>query len=128
MIIDKDLMFAKDQAVTVSAAGSVVLDQGTAGDAIDQELYFCAVCTTAATADGAATVQVALQTATDAAFTSPITLYQSDAIAKASLVAGARTVTVRVPRGAKRYLRAYFTVATGPLTAGKFSAFLTQNA
>jgi len=129
MIIDKETEMASEQAVTASAAGSTVIDQVQPGDAIDQELYFVVLCiVAAASAGGAATVQFALQTATDAAFTTPVTLYESGAIAQADLVAGAKPVTVRVPRGAKRYLRAYFTVSGGPLTAGKFSALLTQNA
>jgi hypothetical protein len=42
----------------------------------------------------------------------------------ASLTLGARPVQIRVPRGAERYLRLTYTVATGPFTAGKVIAGL----
>ena len=40
-----------------------------------------------------------------------------------------QTANVRLPGGDyKRYLGVRYTVATGPLTAGKFSAFITKDA
>ena len=51
-------------------------------------------------------------------------LVLSDAIPKASLTAGTQVLRVSVPYGTERYLRLYFTVGTGPLTAGKFTSGL----
>ncbi len=34
---------------------------------------------------------------------------------------------MKVPLDAERYLRTNYTVATGPLTAGKFTAFLAHD-
>lgn len=52
------------------------------------------------------------------------------AIAKTSLTLGAQFV-IKMPYKLRRYTRVYYTVATGPLTAGKFSAQvvtgITQN-
>jgi len=128
MLKDALSEFSSAQVVTASAAGSNVLDLGAAGDAALNELFFHVIVRAAALADGSATVTFALQTATDFGFTTPITLYQSDAIGKANLTKGAHPVRVRVPSGAKRYLRCYYTVATGPLTAGTFDAFLSFDA
>ena len=60
-------------------------------------------------------------------FSSPSARYVSAAVGKAALTAGAKPVTVQVPHGVERYLRVYYTVASGPLTAGTFSAFLTKD-
>ncbi|WP_404856436.1 Bbp16 family capsid cement protein, partial [Escherichia coli] len=35
---------------------------------------------------------------------------------------GKRVVSAKVPAGVQRYLRVNYSVATGPLTAGKFTA------
>ena len=82
------------------------------------------LCTQDVTAAGAATVTVALQTDDNSSFASPVNLVLSDAIPKASLVAGTQVLRVAVPYGTERYLRLFFTVATGPLTAGKFTSGL----
>lgn len=126
MIIDSLNEYSDAQAVTASAASTDVVDHGAAGETIGEELYFTVVVPTGVTAAGAATVNIALQTATDEAFTSPKVLYSSGAIAKDDLGAGTTAVRVRVPKGRLRYTRTYYTVATGPLTAGAFDAFLTE--
>jgi len=43
------------------------------------------------------------------------------AIGKATLVAG-RQIVIPMPTKLRRYSRVYYTVGTGPLTAGAFSA------
>ncbi len=57
-------------------------------------------------------------------FTSPVTLLTSVAIPKASLIQGYDVFAVPIPSGCKQFLRVYYTVANGPLTAGKFTAAL----
>jgi hypothetical protein len=76
------------------------------------------------TADGAATVAVELQTASDEDFTVPVTLTTSVLIPKAKLVQGYDLLAVPIPPNCKQFLRVYYTVANGPLTAGKFTAAL----
>lgn len=127
MYIDKQLLMSSQQAVTVSAASTNVPDQAKAGEAYEKPLWLEIGVTEAATAVGAATVNFVLQTATDEAFTSPVVLFDSGAIAKTALTLGAKPVQVRMPVGALQYLRVYYTVGTGPLTAGKFNAYLTPD-
>jgi hypothetical protein len=54
-------------------------------------------------------------------------LGNSGAIGKALLTAGTEVLRVKVPLDAERYLRTNYTVATGPLTAGTFTAFLAHD-
>lgn len=127
MIRDNDLIFSDSQAVTVSAASTDIVDLTKKGDAIGTELYLAIQCREAAAAAGAATVNFVLQTATDAAFTTPVVLFDSGAIAKASITLNAFLVKVKIPVGLLQFVRVYYTVGTGPLTAGKFDAFLTPD-
>lgn len=76
------------------------------------------------TAAGAATVEVQLQTASDEAFTSPVTLMTSGPIPKVDLVQGRDVFVTLIPPNARQFLRVYYNVANGPLTAGKFTAAL----
>jgi hypothetical protein len=138
-ILDKLNFMGEAQAVTVAAASTDYLDLGAAGkNAFDQaqmhekgggsEVFFNMLVTTAAAAAGAATVTVTLEGADDTGFsTNKVVLVGSDAIPKATLVQGYKW-RVAIPAGfRKRYLRAYFTIGTGPLTAGNFSTFLDIN-
>ena len=126
MIIDKQNMVASAQAVTASAASTDYIDLGAARDlGLSMGLRMHVVTNTTATAAGAATVQFQLQFATDAAFTTPVIVSQTDAIGKAALVAGASFVLPIPPGSQYRYCRVYFNVGTGPLTAGAFTAFVT---
>lgn len=122
MYVDNNTFLSNAQAVTATAVSTNIIDTQAASEAVGTECYIEFLVNTAATAAGAATVQFELQTATDAAFTAPVTLFITGAIGKATLVAGYRPAVVRIPTGSLRFLRANYTVATGPLTAGKFDA------
>lgn len=125
MYIDRQNLFGQDQAVTASAASTDYIDLGVLRDIGNGERpEILVLCTQDVTAAGAATVTVALQTDDNSSFSSPVNLVLSDAIPKASLVAGAEVLRVAVPYGTERYLRLFFTVAIGPLTAGKFTSGL----
>lgn len=128
MVLDKLNLFCREQAVTVSAPSTDVVDLVKGGDAYGNELFFVVNVAEAAAASGAATVVFSLETSDAEAFGTKTTLHASGEVGKAVLVKGATPVRVRVPQGVKRYLRAFFTVGTGPLTAGKFTAFLTPDA
>lgn len=125
MILDKYNLFSNAQAVTASAASESVYDNN--GGDPNTDLFLEINVVEAADAAGAATVTFALQTDSDEAFGSATTLYTSAAIALAGMTLGAVPVKIKLPMGLERYLRVYYTVATGPLTAGKFDAFLTPN-
>ncbi len=123
MIIDKELELSTEQAVTVTADSTNYIDLGAARDpGMFDGLDVLVTVTEAVTAAGAATVNFILQSDNDSAFGSPTTVLDSGAIGKATLVAGYQ-FSFKIPRGiAERYLNLSYTVGTGPLTAGKFTA------
>jgi len=126
MIIENNMLSAA-QPVTVSAASANVYDLGKTGLRIGNPLFVCSRVHTTAEADGAATVTIALQSSDDVTFAENVeTLYTTSAIGKAALVADSHVFMLDI--GAmklKRYIRGYYTVATGPLTAGKFDLYLS---
>lgn len=124
MIIDKQMQLSNAQAVTATAASTNIIDQGAAGNAYGNELFFVTRVGTAFA--GGTSIDFQLQTATDAAFTTPIVLYDSSAIPLASLTANTEVVKVKMPIGAKQYIRAYYTVV-GTMTAGTVDAFFTPD-
>ena len=123
MIIDKALQLSDSQAITASAASTKVIDLGAAGDAYN-ELWVVGTVTTSFAGSG--TLTVSIQTATDSAFTTPITLGTAPALSAASLVAGTEPVKFRLPQGKKRYIRAYYT-ASAAFTAGAMSLNITKD-
>jgi len=127
MILDKENQLSDSQAVTASAASTNTIDQGKSGNAYGNELFFLVQVREAVTAAGAATVNFQLETSDASDFATKSTLIDSGAIGKAVLTANTEPVKIRVPAGAKRYIRAYYTVGTGPLTAGKFDIFLASH-
>lgn len=144
MILDLQTMFSgavdaagvrTGQAVTVTAISTNVLDmrQSSALALADEgifgpELYLIVQVGTAATAAGAATVTITLESDSTADLaTAPVVHFSTAAIPKATLIAGYTAVRVEPPLDSyKRYLGLRYTVATGPLTAGTFFGFLTN--
>lgn len=121
MILDADLIFSEKQAVTATAASAKVLDLQEGGDAIGQELTVKAVVGTAFA--GGTSLQFKLQTSGDNSTWTD--LLMTGAVAAADLKSGAIPFDVRVPKGAKRYLRMQY-VAVGTFTGGTVTAFLTK--
>lgn len=137
MIIDGNLQFSNAQAVTATADSTNIVDLLNAGDlGAGEDLRVAIVVTTTATAAGAATLNIQLvgAAAGDSGFGSPQIIDETSPVPKASLVAGNR-FELNIPRiwgGASvlasiRYLKLTYTVATGPLTAGNFSANIVKN-
>lgn len=126
MYLDAQNTFSREQAVTASAASTDVIDLGSARaiGVAGKPLDILVTVTEAALAAGAATVVFALEESADnSTYTS---LVSTTAIGKADLVIG-KQIPLRIPANqSKRYLRVYYTVATGPLTAGKFSAGVVE--
>ena len=121
MYIDKTLQVSNEQAVTVAAASTDVIDFGQANPDVGMTDQCSMVITTdeAATASGAATVTFSVQDSADNSTFADVAV--TAAIGKATMVAGYQHV-IPMPTKLRRYCRVYYTVATGPLTAGKFSA------
>ncbi len=148
MILDALLILSQNQAVTVTAASTGTIDLAGVGvgqpitDRIGvQSSVFgedigigtgyqaptitCIVGTTF-TAAGAGTMQVALQEAIDDGTNNPgtwVTAVETPALSLAQLVAGQKIAEFNVPPRAPgqafpRFIRLYYTVATGPMTAG----------
>ncbi|VFS64153.1 Uncharacterised protein [Kluyvera cryocrescens] len=125
MILDKLLMFSEKQAVTATAASTDVIDlgpiDGTVRDiGVGEPLEWFVTTDATATAAGAATVNVNLQTSADNS--TWVTLASSGDLALSALTAGKRIVSQKVPQGVLRYLRLNYVVGTGPLTAGAFTS------
>lgn len=122
MILDKQNTLSEEQAITATADSTNVIDTGAAGMNNGQAVELLAQVEEAFTAAGAATLTVSLVTATDAAFTSPVTLLTTPAIPKATLVRGYQLPLSYLPANLLRYFKLVYTVATGPMTAGKINA------
>jgi hypothetical protein len=134
MLIDRYNQFAKALSIVGTAASAIptdVINLGAAGDAWGREGEFLhiRIDTLVAASGGAANVTFKLQTSVDEAFTSPIDLWTSGAIAKGTLVAK-YFVTGRgvpLPKGVKQYLRVTATPDTNDTTGGKIDAFLSPD-
>ena len=127
MLLDKQLELSNAQAITASASSTNVVDLGPktgAGknslgtDGLNLHLQV----DEAFTAAGAATMSITIRSSDSENMSSPTLHTVTDAIPKASLGLGAKIDAIPVPRGVKRYVDAYYTVATGPMTAGKITA------
>lgn len=133
MITDSQLTLSSSQAVTASAVSGNTIDLVSIRDAGAGEEFNAYVnVEIAATAAGAATVNFQIISSASANLSSPTILGQTDAIPKASLTVGAQII-IPVPRSfinqlGQRYLGLQYTVSTGPLTAGTFSAGLVLDA
>ena len=129
MILDKENMVSNDQVITVTAPSTDVLDlQGAGlGDMGPGEpLPLMIQATETFTAAGAATLVVTLRTVDNAAMASPSIVLTTQAIPVASLIAGYRFPINFIPHGLERYVDCNYTVATGPMTAGKLVASLVE--
>lgn len=121
MFIDKLLQVSNEQAVTASAASTDVIDFGQANPnvGLDDRSNMVITVDESATASGAATVTFSVQDSADNSSFADVAV--TAAIGKANLAAG-QQVVIPMPTKLRRYCRVYYTVATGPLTAGTFSA------
>jgi len=133
MINDVYNYMAKAQAETTAAAHASdnIIDLKAAGDALVRPVRFHTLITTTCTSGGSATVVFGLQTSVDAAFTSPIDLWTSAAIAVATLAAGYHPtgqLGVTLNSGCKQYVRGIATIAVAALTAGAWDMWLTPDA
>ena len=133
MILDERTEFSDAQTVT-STAISDVIDLGATPTlrslGAGEPLYLVISVDEAVTAVGSATVTFSLESDSTADLATSATVHAATAaIGKATLVAGYTAAIFPLPVIAnyERYLGVRYTVATGPLTAGKFSAFLTPN-
>jgi hypothetical protein len=137
MLIDKQNEFADSQAITVDAISTNVIDTlpMTSNPNLTSNLgganagYLVIQVDTAFTAAGAATMTITLESDSTANLaTSPTVHWSSGAIAKATLIAGYQIVTQMPVSQYERYVGLRYTIATGPMTAGALSAFISKDA
>lgn len=121
MIIDKLLQVSNKQEVTDTAASTDVIDFGQVNPntGMDDRTKMVVTVSDAAAAGGAATVTFAVQDSADGATFNDVITFGP--VGKDSLKAGAQVV-IPMPTKLRRYCRLNYVVASGPLTAGKFSA------
>lgn len=136
MILDKELEFSDGQAVTSTAISTNVIDLGATDNTLrdigtGQDVYLVVQTRTAATDTSSdATLTVTLESDSTANLATSATVhFSTGALAFAAFsVAGTAIAVVRLPNALyRRYLGVRYTVASGPLTAGQFDAFLTKD-
>ena len=126
MILDKQNLFSEDQAITVTAVSTNIIDLGN-DDALVQALNeknATILCQVTETFEGGTSVKASLYKDNDVAFGSATLVQETDAIALASLVAGYKFPLGRIlPLMDEQYLRMTYTVV-GTMSAGKIMAGL----
>jgi hypothetical protein len=127
MIIDKETLLSDGQAITATANSTHIYDTGSAADVgrgSNQAIETFA--RVGAAFNNLTSLAVVLQTATDAAFTTPIDLW-SKSFPLAELTANKDLKLPLVPRGARRYLRFRYVVTGTNPTTGTLDAGLVLN-
>lgn len=123
-LIDVQALFSDKQVVTTTAVSTNSYDTLATRRNLGRTGQRVRFTTDAAvTAAGAATVTFEVIQADDAALTTNVTVIASSGpIGKAALGLGTSGFDVSMPDTTQRYVGARYTVATGPLTAGTFTA------
>lgn len=132
MILDAQAEFSDSQLVTASAVSTNVYDTAPMGRTLNRDLgagssaYLGIQVDTTATAAGAATVTITLESSANADL-SASTVHATYGPYTLAQLTGGSTLTLSGLPSANyaRYVGLRYTVATGPLTAGAFSAFIT---
>lgn len=135
MILDAQNEFSDAQAVTSTAISTNVIDLGATNTLKDigagESMYLVILTQTTATdVSSDATLAVTLESDSTADLATSATVhYTTGTLAFAAFAtAGTVLAAVRLPIGSyERYLGVRYTVASGPLTAGKFDAFLVKD-
>lgn len=129
MILDNQTLLSDAQAITVTAASTNTIDLGPIAAGIIRDIGkgikipLLIQVVEAFAAAGAATLVFELQVDDNSSFSSPKSVATTAAIGKAALVPGYQINLDYVPRGTdEKFMRLSYTVATGPMTAGKVTA------
>jgi len=126
MYVDKLLEFSDAQAVTAAAASTNVVDFSVARDLGNgRPLYLVLGCVVAMTDAGSdSTLAVAIQTDSDEAFGTAVTLGTVHTFAATTAANTQVVIPLSIGWAYDRYVRLYYTPANGNLTTGSFDAFL----
>ena len=123
MLYDLENLFSDNQAITADAASTNVIK--SASGQLKEIAYGTPIPLRIQVTEDFATLtslEIKVQTATDAAFTTPVTLATTGAVAAASLKAGYVAPINFVPKGNLGYLRIYYDVTGSNATTGKITA------
>lgn len=129
-MLDNSTKLATAQAVTATGdtASTNIFDTGSAQSSdislTGENLWINAVVDTTPTSGGAATVQAVLQDSADGSSFADVVA--GPAIAYGSAPAGTTLLQVQPPAGMRRYFRIAWRVGTAVLTAGKFTAYVSN--
>nr|BDD45119.1 hypothetical protein 8 [bacterium] len=127
MLMDQNLMFLDETAITGSAASDVVPLDAARDIGVGENLWlYIKVDETMDDAGDDSTVTFSLQTDDNDGFTSATTLRTFDTI-PANTAAGTEYKYRLDPAAYEEYLRLYATVANGDLSAGKFTAAIVKD-
>lgn len=131
MITDALMQLSTAQAVTASAGSTNTIYLGPQPPGARDPLFAVVTVGESVAAAGAATVAFEVISSAAADLSSPTVLASSGPIPKADLAAGRAPIIVKAGftnmPSSHRYLGMRYTVGTGPLTAGKFTAALTDH-
>lgn len=131
-ILDMQNMLSYKQAITASAVSTNVIDLGpnmwSKASGNDTPIPLALFVEETFAAAGAATLKVEIQSSNDKTFGTGVTTHQSIDLAKADLATAKKLPkSLVIPVDVKRYLRANYTVGTGPFTAGKLTLGVTAS-
>ena len=120
MLLDLENLFSDNQAITADAASTNIIEtKGIFKDGANGTPLLIQVTEDFATLTS---LNIQVQTAEDEAFTTPVTLTETGAIAAATLKAGYVAPINFIPKGNKGYMRLYYDVTGSNATAGKITA------
>lgn len=132
MILDMENMLSWKQAITVTANSTNVIDLGpnhwANASGRDREIPLFIDINEAFTAGGAATLNVAIQSSNTENFSGTPKVHHSLDFALTDLTTtGRMPQSLALPADVLRYVRAVYTVGTGPMTAGQISIGVTAS-
>ena len=122
MILDEQALFSDNQKITADAASTNIIKLGSGDFSLGTPVPIFIQVTEAF--NNLTSLEIKIQTATDEAFTTPVTL-SSQTILLAALVKGAQSSLNFLPQGNLGYIRLYYDVTGTAPTTGKILAGLT---
>ena len=122
-ILDNEMIMANALAdTTVAAHNSKIINFGRAGAGYNKKVLVTVA--TTSTSGGSATEAYTVVTASDEAFTAPVTLFSVAAAAYSGYTAGKKVLEVTLPAEVLQYVKVVHTIAVAALTAGAYNAFV----
>lgn len=122
-LVDLESMYSDQQAITTTDVSDNYVDFSQSRNTAVGRKAVKLFCRVNEAFVGGTSVQIQFQSATDSAFTSPTTHFETPAIATASLVAGYEFNLPAIPNTIDRYTRVRY-VVVGTYTAGEVTTLI----